>query len=148
MTGFGGDVRLDPARLEEASLLMIVRADSLTVVGGASEKDRREIERVMLSDVLEAARHPEIVFMSTGVSARQTAAGSFRAVISGDLTLHGVTRAQRIEAQVTIYDDRLRAQGDFSLRQSDFRIRPYSAVGGTLKVKDEVKLSFDIVAGK
>jgi hypothetical protein len=31
---------------------------------------------------------------------------------------------------------------------SDFEIRPVSAAGGTIKLKDELKLSFDIAARK
>jgi hypothetical protein len=42
----------------------------------------------------------------------------------------------------------LRAFGEFALRQSDYGIKPPSAVGGGLKVKDEVKFTFDIVARK
>ena len=44
--------------------------------------------------------------------------------------------------------DMLRAFGECSLRQSDYKIRLVSAMGGGLKVKDEVKLSFDLVARK
>jgi hypothetical protein len=42
--------------------------------------------------------------------------------------------------------DTLRAQGEATLRLTDFRIEPVSVAGGMLKVKDEVKLTFDIVA--
>jgi hypothetical protein len=42
----------------------------------------------------------------------------------------------------------LRAFGEVSLRQSDYNIKPVSAVGGGLKVKDEVKFTFDIAARK
>jgi hypothetical protein len=38
----------------------------------------------------------------------------------------------------------LRAQGDFSLKQTDYNIKLVSVVGGTLKVKNELKFSFDI----
>ena len=34
------------------------------------------------------------------------------------------------------------------MRQSDYEIKPVSAAGGTVKLKDELKLSFDIVARK
>jgi hypothetical protein len=43
-------------------------------------------------------------------------------------------------------EDELRAQGEFTLRLSDFNIRPISVAGGLLKLRDEVKLSFDIMA--
>jgi hypothetical protein len=32
-----------------------------------------------------------------------------------------------------------------TLKQSDFGIRPISIVGGTVKVKDELKVEFDVV---
>ncbi len=102
----------------------------------------------MREDVLEIARYPEVVFMSTKISANRTAEGQHRARINGNLSLHGVTRDHLINAQVTVNGSSLRAQGEFALRQTDYNIKPVSAVGGTLKMKDELKLSFDIVAGK
>jgi hypothetical protein len=42
----------------------------------------------------------------------------------------------------------LRANGEFPLLQSNFNIKPVTAVGGTIKLKDELKCSFDIVAHK
>ena len=59
-----------------------------------------------------------------------------------------MTRAQPVAARVTMKGETLRAAGDFSVRQSDYEIRPVSAAGGTVKLKDELKLSFDIVARK
>jgi polyisoprenoid-binding protein YceI len=146
--GFGGDARCVPGTLESASLLMLVKADSLAVVNKVSEKDKRELERAMREEVLEISRYPEIVFMSTNVSANRTAEGHYRTRIVGQLTLHGVTREQRIDAQVIVNGESLRARGEFSLRQTDYNIKPVSVAGGTLKMKDELKLSFDIVAEK
>ena len=68
--------------------------------------------------------------------------------LNGELSLHGVTRSQPVSARVTLKGDTLRAAGDFSVRQSDYDIKPVSAAGGTVKLKDELKLSFDIVARK
>ncbi|HEX7177516.1 MAG TPA: YceI family protein [Pyrinomonadaceae bacterium] len=146
--GFGGDVRCDPGTLEAASLLMLVQTDSLAVVNKVSGKDKREMERGMREDVLEIARYPEVVFMSTKVSANRTAEGQYQTRISGNLSLHGVTREHQINAQVTVNGSSLRAQGESALRQSDYNIKPVSAVGGTLKMKDELKLSFDIIASE
>jgi hypothetical protein len=36
----------------------------------------------------------------------------------------------------------------FSLKQTDYRIKLVAVAGGTIKVKDELKFSFDIVARK
>jgi polyisoprenoid-binding protein YceI len=144
--GFGGDARCVPGTLQQASVLMLVQSDSLAVIGKVSDKDRLEIERMMREDVLEIARYPEIVFMSTSVSASPAAGGEFRARIAGSLSLHGVTREHRIDARVTVNGGTLRARGEFGLRQSDYNIKPVSVMGGTLKVKDDLKFSFDIHA--
>jgi hypothetical protein len=42
----------------------------------------------------------------------------------------------------------LRASGEFTMRQSDYGIKPISVAGGALKVKDELKFSFEMVARK
>jgi hypothetical protein len=46
---------------------------------------------------------------------------------------------------VTRQDGRYR--GTALLKQSDFGIQPISIVGGTVKVKDDLKIEFDIVSG-
>jgi len=68
--------------------------------------------------------------------------------LDGNLSLHGVTRRERVTVQVAVTGDMLRAFGDFSIRQSDYRIKPASVAGGALKLKDELKFTFDIVARK
>lgn len=143
---FVGEVEFDPAAPDAAWALMTARVDSLVVIDDMSEKDRREIERVACEEILDAAHYPAIVFQSASVEAHRTAEGRYRARIRGDLSLRGVTRECSIDATATFEGDVLRAQGGFALRQSDFNIRPISVAGGLLKLKDEVQLSFDILA--
>lgn len=144
--GFGGNVQFVPGTLERGSVLMLVSADSLKAIGAGSEKDHAEIERAIREEVLEIARYPEIVFLSTDVAAQSMTEGAYRVKLNGELSLHGVKRRVPIDAQVTVNGESLRAQGELTLRQSDYSIKPVSVMGGTLKVKDEVKLSFDIEA--
>ena len=66
--------------------------------------------------------------------------------LNGKLTLHGVTRNQAIIVRVASFGSMLRASGDFSLDQTDYNIKLVSVAGGALKLKDEVKFSFEIVA--
>jgi polyisoprenoid-binding protein YceI len=143
---FTGEAQFDPDSLKDASLNLRIKADSLEVTDDVSDKDRREMERQMREDVLETNRYPEIVFESTNVSADKTTGGQCRARITGNLSLRGITRNCVINAQVTVTGDGLRAHGEFPLRQSDYNIKPVSAAGGTIKLKDELKFSFDIVA--
>lgn len=144
---FTGEVEFSPDAPEQSSLSIRIQSGSLEVADEVSDKDRRDIERQISEDVLETERYPEIVFESTAVSADRVA-GQYRAKIKGDVTLHGVTRACEITAQIIAGPDTLRTHGEFPLKQSDFNIKPVSAVGGTIKLKDELKFNFDIVANK
>jgi polyisoprenoid-binding protein YceI len=141
---FSGEAELVPGTLEKAALHLKINAGSLAVTDNMSDKDRREIERTMHKEVLESGRFPEIVFESSNVS------GSLAGAVSvvGDLSLHGVTNSQPVSAQVAITGDMLRAHGEFAVRQTAYGIKLVSVAGGTLKLKDELKCTFDIVARK
>lgn len=145
---FSGEVNFAPDAIANASLVLSIKVDSFTVQNDLSDKDCREIERAMKDQVLEAARFPEIAFDSRQVSGMQLGESLYVVKIEGDLFLHGVTRRQIISARVGPADGSLRASGEFSVKQTDFNIKLVSVAGGALKVKDELKVSFDIVAGK
>jgi polyisoprenoid-binding protein YceI len=102
----------------------------------------------MRSEVLEVDKHPVITFKSTSISASRVDEGKYQTKISGDLTLNGTTRNVTFDAFVTFYEASLKAQGQFAIKQSNYGIKPVSVAGGTIKVKDELKFSFDIVANR
>ncbi len=146
---FQGEVQWTSGGLEDASLRIAIQAASLTVTDDISEKDRQEIERRMKDEVLETDGFEQIVYECPRPSSVQKISqGQYAVTLNGELVLHGVTRAQPVFTRITIKDDALRAAGDFSVRLSDYEIRPVSAAGGTVKLKDEIKLSFDIAARK
>ena len=145
---FSGEVHFVPGTFENASLKITVDPNSLAVSDDVKEKDRLEIEQTMRNEVLETSRYHEIVFTSSNISVNRLAQGRCQVRVIGDLTLHGVTRNSIwISAEAKINEDTLQASGNFSLKQSDFGIKPYSAAGGTIKLKNELKFLFDL-AGK
>lgn len=143
---FTGEAWFRAQSPEMSSLRLEIDPASLAVTGDVNDKDRREMERAMREEVLETDRYREIRFQSTGAGAARLAEGMYRIKIAGKLTLHGVERDLEIPSTVTVDEDTLRANGEFTIRQTDFRIRLVSAAGGTIKLKDELKLRFDIVA--
>ena len=102
-----------------------------------SEKDHNEIQKTMLGpDVLDVERYPKITFRSTAVE--PIGEGSWK--IRGDLTLHGQTRSVTVE--VSQKDGHY--IGSSLLKQTDFGIKPVRIAGGTVRVKNEVRIEFDI----
>jgi polyisoprenoid-binding protein YceI len=145
---FTGQAEFAPGSLDAAALHIKIKAGSLNVTDNVSDKDRREIERTMNQEVLETERYPEILFDSSKVSASKVSDGQYLINLVGDLSLHGVTNSEPLSAQVALIGDTLRAHGEFSLSQTSYGIRPVSIAGGSLKLKDELKCSFDILARK
>jgi polyisoprenoid-binding protein YceI len=102
-----------------------------------SDKDRAEIQETMLGPkVLDTAQFPEISFRSTAVES----SGGGKFAVKGDLTLHGHTHPIKFEVQ----ERNGRYQGTAELKQRDFGITPITVGGGAVKVKDELRVEFDI----
>lgn len=145
---FSGEAQVHPDSPERSSLRVTINAASLEVKDDISDKDRREIERGMQQDILETSAYPEIVYECSNISAVKAGEAQYSVLLDGELTMHGVTHPQIVPARATVSADSLRAFGAFSLLQTDYDLKLASIAGGALKVKDELKFSFNILARK
>jgi polyisoprenoid-binding protein YceI len=139
-----GETQFTDGTVAPASLHLKIRADSLTVTDKVSDSDRQTIEKTMREQVLETGKYPEITFNSTKIEAAKTPDGLYQARIWGDLTLHSVTHNILINSQLTFDNKSVRASGEFSLKMTEYSIKPPSVAGGTIKVKDTLKFTFNI----
>jgi len=145
---FEGEVFFSSDDIGRSRVRITVRANSLGVTDNMKDKDRREIEQVMNDDVLQSARYPEIVLESSSVSGSLWAENQWSVEIAANLSLHGETNAITIPARLLTMGETLHANGEFTILQTAFGIKPVRAAGGALKVKDELKATFNIVARK
>ena len=145
---FSGRVVVPAAGAGGGSLEIEVDAPSLAVLDKKpSEEDKKKIFDSMHNEVLESAKYQKITFKSVSVSdVKQTGNDAYNFVVNGDVTLHGVTKRIAVPVAATVTPQQLRATGKYTLKQTDYGIRPYSAAGGTVRVKDEVVINFNIVA--
>lgn len=141
-----GEVQVAASATGSSSLKVRVKSASLEVLDELKETDRQEIHRVMKLELLETDRFPEIIYESSEVRLEKQKEDLYRASVVGKLNLHGVTGNQEFFSQVALGVDTARAYGNFSLRQSDYSIPIASIAGGTLKLQDELKFSFYVVA--
>ena len=133
--------------LDNARLSLRIKTASLEVMDDINEKDKQEIYRQMYNEVLEGDRFPEILYECSQVTANGSG-NRYWAVLHGQFTLHGTTRVLPVSARIVVTGDSLRASGEFSVKQSDYGIGPVKVAGGALKLKDDVKCTFDIMAEK
>ena len=139
-----GETQFTDGTVAPASLHLKIRAESLTVTDKVSDSDRQTIEKTMREQVLETGKYSEITFNSTKIEATKTPDGLYQARIWGDLTLHGVTHNILINSQLTFDNKSVRASGEFSLKMTEYSIKPPSVAGGTIKVRDTLKFTFNI----
>jgi len=134
----------DPAR---ASLEVVLEASSLRDrEKGLSSGDRGRVEAQAAGpEILDAAHAPEIVYRSERVTLDAPSgagAGPARGTIHGALTLRGRTRPVDASFDAAREGNGWRVHGQARFRQSEFGIRPYSGVGGTVGVEDELEVTF------
>jgi hypothetical protein len=96
------------------------------------DDDKSNIEQTIVDDVLKGG---ELEFKSDSVERTD---GRLR--VRGELNLLGQRRPLTFE--LTVGDDD-RITGEATLKQSDWGMKPYSALFGTLKVADELQVAVD-----
>lgn len=133
------------APIQEGSLDEAKRAVEFTVDAkqlrvldpDASASDRIQVQANMQGpQVLGVAKFPEIKF--TSASIEPNGAGKWK--VLGNLTLHGQTHPVTVDVQ----GGSGHYTGSATLKQTDFGITPISIAGGSVKVKDEVRVEFEI----
>ena len=128
-----GSLSIDHDR--EISLELNADTGSMHVTKGTggvmalSEDDKVEIKKTLETEVLKAG---EVEFKSTQVKALDDGR---HLEVSGELAMNGDRHPLELELDVAPDGQ---VSGQASLKQSDWGIKPYSGLFGTLKVRDEV----------
>jgi polyisoprenoid-binding protein YceI len=87
--------------------------------------------------VLGASRFPEIRFIADAI---ERTADGYR--LSGTLQIHGESQTHVIELRTEDLGDSWRMSAQSTVRQSDYGVKPYSLLMGSLRVADDVTVSF------
>lgn len=118
----------------EAASLAVEGPDELT------DKDRNEIQENIRDKVLETKKYPAVRFRSSRVAS----AGTGKVRVEGTLALHGTERPVTLEASFELAGGAARVRGETPITQTDFKIKPYKAPLGVIKVKDVVRVRWDL----
>lgn len=131
---------IDPAGSTSSVSVSILAASLKVADPEVDEEERGEIQEAMERDVLDVSTYPEIVFVSTAIEP----SGPDHYRVTGDLTIHGVTKTAAIPVTLEKTGDAggYRVEGEYTLRQTDFGIEPIRLLGGTVRVRDEVRIEF------
>lgn len=135
-----GTATIDAANPAASSVHVRVEVGSLEVIGATgglkplTENDKADIMQNR-DKTLQTAKHPQIVFDSTGVAGDPPSLA-----VEGNLTIMGETRQVTVAVSVDDAGGDTRITGHARFLQTDFGVKPYSKLGA-LKVKDEVEMN-------
>lgn len=134
-------VNVDGDDLTRSTASVTVDTRSLEVVSGTggakplSDKDRRDIKENIDKKVLKTDKFPDITFQSSRVESK----GADKATVHGDLTIMGTARPASMD--ITVSGNK--ATGTMTVRQSDWGIKPFSALMGALKLADQLTIAVE-----
>jgi polyisoprenoid-binding protein YceI len=146
---FTGRIEVSSEDIAENAAQVEIEAESKSLTNvdkEMSEFERSEFHGILNGTVLESAKFPSIRFVSLSVSGVKRSGANRSFTLNGDLTLHGVTKRISFPVSVAMTGETLRATGEASLKQTDFGMTPYSGGLGLIKIGDDVKVDFVIVA--
>lgn len=155
-----GQVLVDPQSLSKIVFDMrSFVADTETarkVFGIEASIDAATVKKVnqnMLGkEILDVQRFPEASLDKASLrkTGKQSAKGLDEYQLEGDFTLHGVSRHVVIPCDIEVKDGWHHLRGRFTIRQTDFGIKPYTKAFGAVGIKDELVIMGDlwVVPGK
>lgn len=130
------DVRLDPGAFERSTVRITIDAASINTRNGRRDRHLRG------ADFLDVANYPTITFVSRSVARTSPTAG----VITGDLTLRGVTKAVQVPVEMKCYGEgRGRFAGAFTLGRRAYGISYQSRLN---PIADVVAVQFDLTVAE
>jgi polyisoprenoid-binding protein YceI len=136
------------ADVEPASAELAVEVDSFEVlrgeggVKGLSGPEKALVKSNALKS-LNAGRYPEIRFTADTID---KADDGYR--LTGKLHIRGKIREHVIDLRTEDLGDAWRMSAESTVRQTDYGVKPYSLLMGSVQVADDVLVSFTAVHAK
>jgi polyisoprenoid-binding protein YceI len=146
MRDYEGEIRFVPETYDQAMVRVTAGTGAMEVLDEMKSDDRKKLEQTMYEEVLEVQRFPTASYESKQITVQKLSDDLLLAHLGGELSFHGVRRSHSFDARVTRMGAMLRISGEFTLRQSDYGISPVSFAGGALRLKDEIRFNFELVA--
>ncbi|MGE2714245.1 YceI family protein [Mycolicibacterium litorale] len=103
----------------------------------------RALARTNALKTLSAQRYPTVSFETREVT---PADGGYH--LAGELEIHGHRRRHSLDVAVTETADVWQLDARTAVQQTDFGVKPYSMVMGSMKVVDTVTVEFSATVGK
>ena len=131
--------------VEQSGDAATLTAGSLTVDTTTIQSDEGRRDNRLRNEGLQTDQYPTATFVVTqpvDVPAAALSGTATDLTLTGDLTLHGVTKSVEIPAQAQLTDGKMQVAGALTFPLSDFGITAPNVGGFILSIADEGTLEF------
>jgi polyisoprenoid-binding protein YceI len=126
------EVAIDPNALETSTVRLVIDAASIN-----TRIERRDTH-LKSADFFDVAKYPTITFVSKSIAKTSPTGGT----LTGDLTMHGVTKSVGIPVTLVFYEGgRGRFRGQFTVNRKDYGVAYDSKVN---PIADTVDVQFNM----
>ena len=132
---FSGAIDLVNNKVDESSVYVDIDATSVF-----TDADKLT-EHLKSGDFFEVEKFPRASFRSTKIEA-DTTKGAGNYLVTGDLTLHGVTKSVSFPAEIKISAEDVSVSSEFAINRKDFGI-VYAGKADDL-IRDDVVIRLDL----
>ena len=135
-TKFTGDLGVNAAKQINSALLKV---EVKSLKSGKDGMDDKAYE------AFDSKKNPHITFQLTEVSPVKLSESDAEIILTGNLTMGGATRKISFKtiAKITKSGD-YQLKGSVPLKMTDFKMKPPTAMLGTIKSGDAVTIKFDV----
>ena len=143
-TKFDGTFTVDTAAVPSSTVTATVQTASVDTANPKRDDDLRS------DNFFDATKFPEITFKSKSVKST----GTDKADVTGDFTMHGVTKELTLHAQFLGKGKGMKSEvsgwhlTSDPIKRSDYGLNWNHAIEGTQVVGDDVEITIDIEADK
>ena len=123
---------------EKSRVSITIDTDSITT------DDANLTKHLKTADFFDVAKHPQATFVSTEI--KPGGANGATHTITGNLTMHGVTKSVTFPATINVTPDVATVDSNFSVNRKDFGIS-YAGAPDNL-IRDDVVLKLTVRAAK
>ena len=119
----------------------------LKLEGTTDDSTRKQVNENMLGkDVLDVRKYPTAEFAVTDVvmTGNKSKRGLPEVLLRGEFTLHGTSKPIEVKAEMEEVQGWRRIRGAFAIRQSEYGIKPFSKLLGTIGVTDVLEIYGDL----
>jgi polyisoprenoid-binding protein YceI len=143
---FTGTVVWNSDEPESSRFTLEVDPTSLSVADEKlDEDDRAKVQGEMETKVLALSEYATIVFTSSRVRVRDKRGEAMRLELEGTLKLRGESHPLKVPVTLEFSGERMTVTGELELDTKRWGVPQISALGGSVKTKEKLGLTFEIV---